>query len=146
MLLPDGSEKLDDRPVAVPLNFKPPKPLNEKIREIARYEASLYAQANGQETFEEADDFNIPDDPIDPTSPWEEDFDKEVPFVGAKEDAIRHGITEDLDESKIHKAKEELDRLQYKRKPQVSKKASSKNEKMSEAEGEQDLPLEQEEQ
>lgn len=107
----NGEEILDQTPVSIPLTFRRPMPLNERIKQMVRQEASILAQSQGFETFEEADDFNIDDDEIDPTSPWEEHFDPEQPFIGAREAEIRHGQVKDLDESKIHAGQKELDTL-----------------------------------
>lgn len=106
-----GEEVLDTTPVNIPVRFKIPIPLNERIKQMVRQEASQLAQQNGQETFEEADDFDIPDDNPDPTTPWEEDFDPQVPFVGSRESEIRAGVVPDIDESKIHAGKKEIQRI-----------------------------------
>nr|QJB19881.1 MAG: hypothetical protein [Microvirus sp.] len=123
-----GEEILDPTPVAVPIHFKAPQPLNDRIREMVRREASLYAMENGQETFEEADDFNCEDDTPDPSSPWEEDFDPQAPFICAREAEIRHGQVSDFSEEKIHRGRSELDRLNSNsyHKKSINKKPSSK--------------------
>lgn len=63
-------ETPDQTPVAVPLGFTRPPTLHETIQRILRSER-FNASLQGEETFEESDDFDIPDDPIDPTTPWE---------------------------------------------------------------------------
>lgn len=60
----------DPTPVEVPLGFKRPPTLQEEIQRIIRAQLSEHAQSRGFETFEEADDFNIDEDP-DPLSPYE---------------------------------------------------------------------------
>lgn len=67
-----GREIPDPRPVEVPLNMKRPLTIQEEIQRFIRVEASLAAQAAEQETFEEADDFDVGDDP-EITSPYELD-------------------------------------------------------------------------
>lgn len=75
-LTKDGHEKLDPKPVAVPVGFTRQPSMADLIREGIRNETFRQRRiAAGQETFEEADDFDIPDDPPDPQSPWERDFD-----------------------------------------------------------------------
>lgn len=74
---PDGSETLDDTPVAIPLRIKKLANDTNRIRDIIRQEMSRAAEAQGLETFEESDDFDVGDD-FDPTSPYELDFDQEV--------------------------------------------------------------------
>lgn len=71
----DGSENPDPTPLAPPIGYVKQPSLVERIREMVR-EAALAQQlaAQGVETFEEADDFDIPDDPVDPDSPWEHNF------------------------------------------------------------------------
>lgn len=106
----NGEEILDTTPVAVPIRFKVPIPLNERIKQMVRDEASQLAQQNGYESFDEADDFDIKDDMPDPLSPWEEDFDPQVPFISDREAAIRAGMVNDLDEDKIHFGKAMLEK------------------------------------
>lgn len=71
----NGHEKLDTTPVEMPLGFQHPEPLEERIRRLIRSSVSDHAHDQGAETFEEADDFDIPDDDSDPITPFEMDFD-----------------------------------------------------------------------
>lgn len=68
-----GQEVLDPTPISIPVPFTRPEPLHQRIRRmilLAQREAG-----EGYETEEEANDFDVPDDPNpDPTSPWEEHF------------------------------------------------------------------------
>lgn len=68
-----GQEVLDNTPISIPVPFNRPEPLHLRIRRmilLAQREAG-----EGYETEEEANDFDVPDDPNpDPTSPWEENF------------------------------------------------------------------------
>jgi len=71
----NGHEIPDSRTLAPALNLRPEPTLAERIREITRSERLRQeALAAGQETFEEADDFEVGDD-YDPESPYEMDFD-----------------------------------------------------------------------
>lgn len=63
-------ESLDSTPIAVPLGFNRPPTLHETIKRILRSQ-QFQSSLEGHETWEEADDFDVPDDPIDPTTPWE---------------------------------------------------------------------------
>lgn len=74
MLDENGFEVPDPKPVAVPVGWKKPPSLNDRIAQMVRQELSARAEEVGMESFEDADDFDIPDDPADPNSPWEEDF------------------------------------------------------------------------
>jgi len=114
-----GEEILDTTPVSIPVSIKPPMPLNERIKQMIRYEASLYAQQNGQETFDEADDFEV-GDKEDFHSPWEENFDPQVPFIGTREEEIKRGLVTEIDETKINSGVEELKK--YTKKPEIHKK------------------------
>lgn len=68
-----GQEVLDNTPLSIPVPFTRPEPIHQRIRRmilLAQREAG-----EGYETEEEANDFDVPDDPNpDPTSPWEENF------------------------------------------------------------------------
>lgn len=64
----------DPTPMAPPLGYKPAPSLRDQIREMVLSEKlRLEAESAGAETFEESDDFDVPD--LDPTSPYEENFD-----------------------------------------------------------------------
>lgn len=60
----------DPTPVEMPLGFKRPPTLQEEIQRLIRVQMSQAAQDSGMETFEEADDFEVDEDP-DPLSPYE---------------------------------------------------------------------------
>lgn len=66
-----GGEVLNPTPVQPPLGYKPQLSLAEQIRQQVRQLAS--ATDMDPETEEEADDFDIDDDPMI-HSPWENDF------------------------------------------------------------------------
>lgn len=71
-----GHEVHEGIPVAIPLGFQRPPTLEETIKRLVRGELSRQAADTGQETFEEADDFDVGDD-YDPRSPWELSADNE---------------------------------------------------------------------
>lgn len=66
----DGREVPDDTPVSVPLAFQRPLSLQEEIKRYVRVHISQAAAAHEQETFEEADDFDVDEDG-DLFSPYE---------------------------------------------------------------------------
>lgn len=74
-LTSDGQEIPDPTPVALPVGLKKSESMDERIRRILQHSISAQAAKHGLETFEEADDFDIPDDPVDPTTLWEDNFD-----------------------------------------------------------------------
>lgn len=85
----DGKEHLDPTPISVPIGWKRPLTLNEQIRQMVRSEElRRFALSSDQETFEEADDFDVGDD-FDPTAPYEQDFDL------AAVQAIDHGLVKE---------------------------------------------------
>lgn len=67
---PDGLSYPDATPVALPLNADKPLSLREEMRRFIRQEFSSRAEIDEQETFEEANDFEIDEDP-DPISHYE---------------------------------------------------------------------------
>lgn len=70
-----GREILDPVPVAPPLGYKREKSMFDHVRELVRSEhVRLAALAEGKETFEESDDFDVDDD-MDIETPYEENFD-----------------------------------------------------------------------
>lgn len=66
---------MDPTPVALPVGFKRPETLAEQVARLVRIDLSRRAGAAGFETFDEANDFDVPDDPVDPSTPFEEFFD-----------------------------------------------------------------------
>lgn len=61
ILTSEGRELLDQTPVSLPLHFDRPEPLHQRIRRMI-LQATQEAD-DGQETLEDANDFEIPDDP-----------------------------------------------------------------------------------
>jgi len=91
--VPITHEVLDYTPVAIPLRFSGESRFNETIRQIIRSEElAKLAEEHGDETFEEANDFNVGDD-YDPTSPYEENYDP------VDEEAIRRLTSQSLETS-----------------------------------------------
>nr|QJB20361.1 MAG: hypothetical protein [Microvirus sp.] len=75
----NGHEVPDDTPVAMPVGFSRPPTLIETIRAVIRTEVSQAAESQGMGSFDEEDDFDIDDEPADPTTPWEEVFEPDAP-------------------------------------------------------------------
>ena len=74
ILKSDGSELPDPRPVELPVGFERPESIQDMIRRLVR-DPALREELEGKdvESFDDADDFDIPDD--FPQSPHEENFD-----------------------------------------------------------------------
>lgn len=70
MLDERGWEIPDGTPMARPLHINVAETLADKIKRMVRYELSQSAAAAGHESFEDADDFNVGDDP-ELSSPYE---------------------------------------------------------------------------
>jgi len=74
----NGREIVSPLPLEPPLGYKKQPSMAEHIRELIRSERlKQEAEAQGMETFEEADDFDVGDD-YEPHSPWENDFDPPI--------------------------------------------------------------------
>lgn len=65
-----GREVPDPRPVDIPAGMRRPLSLKEQIQQAIRNELSRRAAEDGEETFEEADDFEVDEDG-EPVSPYE---------------------------------------------------------------------------
>lgn len=83
----NGREVMDSRPMAVPVGFRRPPSLIDQMRVMIRREMSEAAAARGAESFEEANDFDVGDDPDDPTTPWEHAADGDEEVAQGLEDA-----------------------------------------------------------
>lgn len=75
-----GQEMPDPTPVAPPIGYKPSKSIEQIVREMVQSEAlKYYAESQGADTFEEADDFGMdeeePDEFDTRNAPWEQQFD-----------------------------------------------------------------------
>lgn len=70
-----GREIPDPRPMAPPVGYTKAPSMIEIVRQQIQREMALYASDREPESLEESDDFDIPDDPADPNTPWENDFD-----------------------------------------------------------------------
>lgn len=70
-----GREVPDPVPTQAPIGYTPPTQLEQLIKQYVRRELSAAAGAEQYETFEDADDFDIEDDPLDPLTEYERVFD-----------------------------------------------------------------------
>lgn len=74
-----GQETLDPRPVEIPAGFKRPETTTEIMQRLIRTTLSEQASERGEETFEEANDFEVEDETFEPGTPYEAVFD---PILG----------------------------------------------------------------
>lgn len=72
MLDERGREIPDSKPMVHPLGLSVQETLADKIKRMVRYELSRQAEAQGHESFEDADDFDVGDEP-ELKSPYELD-------------------------------------------------------------------------
>lgn len=70
----NGHELLDQTPVTVPAGFRRPETLAEQVQRLVRNHISRQAEAEGYESFEESEDFDV-DEPEEPSTIYEEFFD-----------------------------------------------------------------------
>lgn len=64
-------EPVDSRPMALPVGYNRPPTLSETVAKLVKGALSQRAAMEGRETFEEANDFDIDDDPALPETPAE---------------------------------------------------------------------------
>lgn len=69
-----GREIPDDRPMVLPSGFRRPETLAEQVQRLVRSHVSRMAADRGDETFEEAEDFDVGED-VEPSTPYETFFD-----------------------------------------------------------------------
>lgn len=76
-VLENGRETLDQTPVSYPLHFERPEPLHIRIRRMIIEQMMESRSYDEVESFEEADDFSVPDNDPFESSPYEmeDDFD-----------------------------------------------------------------------
>lgn len=68
----DGKEYPDPVPMAPPVGYSAPPDLMQMIRTMVHSEmANRVIDEAGWDTFDEAGDFDIADDPLEPLTPWE---------------------------------------------------------------------------
>lgn len=99
----NGEEIPDPVPANADLPFDPPIPLEQRIQQLLRgQEWNQIMEKAGQETFEEADDFDIPsDDTFDRATPYEDDFEPDMPGVIARHQEIKHGFVQERPIAKV---------------------------------------------
>lgn len=83
-----GREVLDQTPVSIPFRVERPEPIHLRLRRLAM-EAAASIQGPDEETLEDANDFNIPDDPSSFDSAFTEpDYMPTVPPSSGGNDAF----------------------------------------------------------
>lgn len=70
-----GREVLDLTPIEIPVPFERPEPLHLRIRRIVLEQLSRQAQAEGEETFADFEDFGEDEDGTEFSSPYEQFID-----------------------------------------------------------------------
>lgn len=88
-----GREIPDDRRMALPAGWDRPESLNDQIKRLVAAQLSRVAADHGRETFEEADDFDIPDEADEWLSPYTVQEMAPEPLQGADADPPTRGST-----------------------------------------------------
>lgn len=106
-LTPGGELIPDPVPIAPPIGYVKHPSMVEIVRDMVRSEKlKQLAEEAGAETFEESEDFDIPDDPVQMESPYENEFDPPVEellqagreAIAAREAAAKKEKGEEVDE------------------------------------------------
>lgn len=77
----DGKEYPDGVPMQPPVGYRAEPTISELIKMFVRRELSQVADQHEFDSFEEAEDFDIEDDPVDPLTPYERVFDPPKPLI-----------------------------------------------------------------
>lgn len=99
----------DPRPVALPVGFKAPTPLEVMVRQIVRTTVSQAAGDSGRETFEEADDFDVEEEDGEMHSPWELNFDKDENLMKDRHQYQEYQKNRKMEMEKYKRDKESFD-------------------------------------
>lgn len=103
-----GLELPNPVPLEPPLGYFDAVPIHIQIREMIQGELSRRAAEAGEETFEEADDFDVDDDQ-DPMSPWELEYEPTRPWKTALEVQVEEYRAAEA-AKRADKAREELEK------------------------------------
>jgi len=125
----DGLERPDQTPIEVPLRDRPLSIQDQLLRFSTNEEIRQRLQERGIDTFEEADDFDVPDmDEEDRRTPYEAHFigtQMHVEGLQARLDEQKAGMTEEMPISRQELANQRLRALKEKPKPQAAAAGSS---------------------
>lgn len=81
----DGKEYPDSTPMELPVGMKQGPTLADMIKRMVQHQLlAVAAEQEGFDTFEEAEDFDLEDDPLDPQTPYEAVFDPPKPPPGGR--------------------------------------------------------------
>lgn len=97
-----GEELPDPRPTALHIDVEAEMPLHQKIMRAIQSDGwNRKMQEQGMETFEEANDFDVPDDPEFKSFHQDDEGD-----VRAYDEGVRSGFVEEIPQSRKDKAHE----------------------------------------
>lgn len=102
-----GRELLDPVPVAPPVGwFKQPS-MFDQVRDMVRGEhLRIYAESQGAETFDDANDFDVEDD-MHPISPYEADFEPLQDLQARRQSEFREQFLKEREERYIKRKRRE---------------------------------------
>ena len=91
MLNDGGKEVVSSKPCNMAIPMQRSESLHEQVKRMVQTELSSAVSNAGFESFEEANDFDISDDPVDPTTPFEVagHLDEDPPALKAKAHAAK---------------------------------------------------------
>lgn len=90
----NGSEVHDPRPDVIDMEAERPPSLQEMVKRLVQTERDLVD--TGIETLEDANDFDIPEDPYDPDIPMESGFEvPEEPIIDPVPDSSEPAVSDD---------------------------------------------------
>ena len=113
----DGKEYGDPLPMAPPVGYQQPPDLMQMIKSMIQSERfAQEVDAQGFDTPEEADDFDIEDDPSDPLTPYEKHF--EPPPAKPAASAVSSSVASDVRESKTSSDTDKSDKVEPVSRPQ----------------------------
>lgn len=102
-----GKEVFDQTPVEFPINFVRPTPLNLRLRQQILLLQEDMKNSKEFDTPEEADDFEVPEDPEMWDSPYEGDFDhmaEEKFSAASNEESAKGGSSDGATQEKTEQA------------------------------------------
>lgn len=118
-------EIADNTPVEMPVGFKQPISLQERIKHLVRAEVSHVAASKGFETWDEANDFEAEDE-IEPSSPHELVDDQEDSYLKDKQSFYKRVREEKIEAWRRKKSEENSAKAQPAPAPVVSPSPENK--------------------
>lgn len=117
-----GRELPDPTPVEVPLGFQRPESLTDMVRRMIRGQLSVAAAEEGHETFDEANDFDVPEEDAELHGTEFEEMVVEMPVTAP---APAEAPEKEEEEKEVSEEKESSGSGKVSKKKKVAKEKSS---------------------